>query len=202
MGIARKSLSALAAAAMASLFLLACGGDESAGTASLGARETTGQKEATPALARRGKASPQSTPFRGSKGSMASLPEYGTEASAAQRAAAGKVVDRYLAAAASGRWGQACAYLAPDLRAQIRQATYGRRAPPSGWCAGAFPAYLRASGQPPGELRRYDSLQVASLRVKADAAFALIRDQEGGLWVLLKRADGEWWVQGPVPQSL
>jgi hypothetical protein len=145
--------------------------------------------------------SPRSAPFRGSEGPLKNVPEYGAEASAEQREQAQGTLTGYLSSAAAGDWGRACGYLAPEFLTQVRELTGG--AGQSGSCGETLPSYLAAAGRDPAELRDYAGSQVASLRVKADGAFALIHGDGGeDLWVAMKLRGGDWKLLTPVPQRL
>lgn len=150
-----------------------------------------------------GSVSSRSARFRGSSGPLKNLPTYGVEADAMQRERAQLVLTDYLDAAAMGEWGSACGYLAPEFLTQIRQLVGGAGKLPSGWCAEALPAYIAAAGRAPEELRDYAGVEVASLRVEGDAAFALIHGDGGeNLWMAMKGRGGDWKLLTPVPQRL
>jgi hypothetical protein len=213
----------LAATLALAISLAACGGGEE-GTSGRAAAPVAGATTAAPLPAGEDATGPgsdagsrdrdssppagesvssRSAPFRGSSGPLKNLPEYGVEAGAGQREQAQLLLTGYLDAVTTGEWGTACGYLAPEFLVQIRQLVGGAGELPSGWCAEALPAYITAAGRAPAELRDYIGIEVASLRVEGDAAFALIHGDGGeDLWVAMKLRDGKWKLLTPMPQRL
>jgi hypothetical protein len=133
-----------------------------------------------------------------------SIPTYGTEASASQRAAAEAVLSGYLAARAEGAWASACSLMSASVTRQL-EALGGEAGGAGPSCAGAY-AKL-SEGIPAAE--RADPLTqgLTALRVESPHAFALFYgpggqqymtplEEEGGGWKVTQIAPVPWPV-GP-----
>jgi hypothetical protein len=130
-----------------------------------------------------------------------SIPEYGQEASASERARAETALAAYLRARARGEWPVVCSKLASATRAQLEQ--LGRAAAKARGTAMGCGQILKAlSGT--SAAARADMLVsgVAALRVKGTTAFALFHGSRGSKWVITMREEGGAWKVSelaPIP---
>ena len=167
-----RVLSALVLLAIAAA-LCGCGGGASASTA-----RSAGQGAAAFRVA----------------GADNSIPDFGTEAPAAQRRAAGAALSRYLTARAAGRWGAACAVLASAVMTQVEGFAPG--GPGGARCARGLALLPHATGSPAEAPRR----GLAALRRKGAGAFALYYGAHDQQYVMpMKLEGGAWKVTQPAP---
>jgi hypothetical protein len=162
------------------------GAGESAAAGNAGARSAS----ATPASPHRSTPKPTNSPgaaaFLQARGDN-SIPEYGSEAPAAERAAGEAALGAYLSARAGGDWAGACKLLAAGVRKQL--GTLSGAAGES--CATAY-ATLSA-GAPAAE--RADPLvgSLAALRVEAETAFALFYGPNSQQYMMPMQRDAGGW---------
>jgi hypothetical protein len=216
----RAPAAALAAFLLA-IGIAACGGGSSssstASTAAPSAASTapttppaganpTGKAAAKPAGETGGKTlrpSPPSGPaaaFHTPHGDN-SIPNYGAEAPASQRAGATAALRRYLAARAAGDWSAACSYLGSQTQKQLQVLT-GASGKLKG-CAGTY-AMLSAH-TPTAERANPLSGALAVLRVKGDKAFALFDGPHNQKYMMpMVREGGAWKVNqiAPIPYPI
>ncbi len=118
-----------------------------------------------------------------------SVPTFGTESSAADRAAATATISAYLRARRAGAWGNACRYLAADMAAGFSRL---------GKAGKGCPEVLATLATD-----RSDPLRgpIDSLRVKGANAFALFTGPEGQQYIVpMLREAGAWRLTqaGPI----
>ncbi len=137
------------------------------------------------------------------KGGDNSIPEYGQEAAAADRARAQAALTTFLRARAHEEWSRVCTELTAPTRKQLEQllrAAKGKARAIHG-CAGILAALsgsaaARATPQLTG---------VAALRVKGDVAFALFYGPHATKYVMPMRNEGGAWKVSqltPLPYPL
>ena len=201
--------------------LAACGGGSSASTTqSAGSTMTNSApsattKTATHPPAAKASGSSGSVPAGGGavafrmRGADNSIPDYGEEASAAERSAAGTALAAYLRALAKGQWPEACPHMASSMRRSLeRLASTAKRLKGAG-CAGDLKALVGSIASV-----RADPLTgaLAAFRVKGTQAFALFygpRGQkyyipmvsEGGAWRVTQIAPDAYPLGTPTPAS-
>jgi hypothetical protein len=230
----RKLAALLAAAALAG-GLAACGGG-GGGSTSTASSETATRAESTSAPTTAAQApepkrptersprhahreSPRIAPALKRKAGAAapflvphadnSVPTYGSEASASQRAGAEAALAAFLAARARGDWANACAYLAASTRSRLEQLAK----PSNGKPAGCGPILKMFAGSgPPASLADPLTGGLLSLRVKGASAFALWvgpkrqeyampMASEGGAWKVTQIAPLPYPPGTPAPTS-
>lgn len=124
------------------------------------------------------------------KGGDNSIPEYGREASASERARAETALATFMRARARGEWSVVCSLLASGTRAQMQQIgqhAFKAKGGPFG-CA----RMVKTLGGPVAN--RKDLLaHVVALRVKGKTAFALFRGPRGGKYVSTMHEEGGSW---------
>jgi hypothetical protein len=129
------------------------------------------------------------------KGGDNSIQDFGAEASAAERAAAGRVLTAYLRAYASGDAQAACSLLASSATDALERtfAQAGSKAPKG--CAAILQAM---TGRVPQAARRQLTLvRILSLRVQGDRAFAIYDAADGKAYAIpMARESGSWRVAG------
>jgi len=156
----------------------------------------------TPAPAARG-AGGGAASFR-VQGGDNSIPEYGQEASASERARAETTLAAYLRARARGDWQAACAELAAATRAQLEQ--LGRAAAKAkGVTEGCGPILQTLSGASAATRANALVSGVAALRVKGTTAFALFHGPRGSKYMVTMRQEGGAWKVSelaPIPYPL
>ena len=129
-----------------------------------------------------------------------SIPNYGAEAPASQRAGATAALRRYLAARAAGDWSTACSYLGSQTQKQLQVLTGASSKGKLKGCAGTY-AMLSAH-TPTAERANPLSGALAVLRVKGDTAFALFYGPHGQKYMMpMAREGGTWKVNqiAPIP---
>ncbi len=195
------------AALLAAIGLAACGGGSSASTSTGATEAASSPSTATmPGPESSGGASHPSQPAgSGSAGTGSgggadafrvhgadnSIPDYGAEASAAERAAAGAALAAYLKAYAKGEWSKACPYIATSLRSSLQRLASGSKQLTGAGCAKTL-ATLSAAA-PAGT--RADPLigGPAALRVKGDNAFALFYGAHNQQYMMPMASEGGDW---------
>ncbi len=127
-----------------------------------------------------------------------SIPEYGHEAPAAERARALGVVTGYLRARAAGHASSACAYLTVGMRRQLRvlaRAAHGPR--------GCGP--ILAALSPEGPARSHAEMPatgVSALRTRGANAFVLFHAAGAAGYVMPLRWEADEWKMtklAPIP---
>jgi hypothetical protein len=130
-----------------------------------------------------------------------SIPDYGQEASASERARAAATLAGFLHARASSEWSRVCTYLTRPTRKQLvvfAKASKGR-------VNGCGPILAALSSGPAAS--RTDPLihGVAALRVKGGKAFALFYGPKNSKYVMPMVSEGGAWKMSqfsPVPYPL
>ncbi len=137
------------------------------------------------------------------KGGDNSIPEYGQEAAAAERARAQAALTTFLRARAHDEWSRVCTELTASTRRQLEgllRAGKGRASAIHG-CGGILAALSGgAAGRTTPQLTG-----VASLRVKGDVAFALFYGPHATKYVMPMRNEGGAWRVSqltPLPYPL
>ncbi len=161
-----SKLLAVLVAAVLTVGVGACGGDDEQGTAS----------EATTAPSDGGQA----------KGGEASIEEFGSEAEGAEREEILAVFGDYFDALAAENYGAACARLAATVQGSLAQLTKG-----GGDCAVALPKLLAATA---GQIAREQADgEIVKVRVEGDRAFVVFKAPGAKLYQLtMVEEDGEW----------
>lgn len=200
--------------------LPACGGGLSASSTIQGSTSTTtssvpaNPQVATHQSAAKARHSSGSVPAGGAAafrigGADNSIPDYGEEANAAERSAAGTTLAAYLGALANGQWSKACPHVASSLRRSLeRLASTGKQLKVAG-CARDLKALV---GRIPSV--RADPLTgaLAAFRVKGAQAFALFEGphrrkyympmaSQGGAWRFTQTAPDAYPLGAPTPAS-
>jgi hypothetical protein len=128
------------------------------------------------------------------KGGDNSIPEYGEEASDAEREAAASSLHAYLDSLAAHRWAAACSYMSLGLAAGLeRLSSLSKEHPDLEGC----PEILAAlNGRvPQSALDAAAQADVASLRIEDDRGMALYRGAGGqGYAMPMAREEGGWRV--------
>lgn len=189
---------ALGAALALALCLAACGGGGSSSTTSSAA--TSGASTSTaasPPFIKHGEASAETAAERRAAGRAApfvqpesdnSVPTFGSEAAAAERARAEASLQRYLAARARRDWAGACR----DLAAPTRQG-YEKLAASSAKAAAPGCAQVLAALSRGADLSDPLSGGLVSLRVHGASAFALFYGPHHQQYMVpMNREAGEW----------
>jgi hypothetical protein len=226
LGISNGLLSSLVAASLAT-GLLACGGASSTSTTTVtsAASATTTPVASAPASTTTSPVSRPSAPAattttpstqtRGSSGGAAasfrvqrgdnSIPEYGQEAGASERARAATALATFLQARAKGEWSLVCTELAGPTREQLERLVRAAKAKGSGGCGQVLAAL---TGHGPASTRA-DPLTsgggMAALRVKGTTAFALFYGSHHSKYVMPMRNEGGSWKVSqitPLPYPL
>jgi len=199
-----KLSAALALSALAALALTACGGGGSS-TSSTQAQGSTATTT-TPAAATT-KAAQTSHSSSGSsakqEGSASfrvkvgdnSIPDFGSEATTAERKIAGAALATYLRARSNGDWSAACSYLLPTVRTQLEKLAGAYKGKLKG-CAGVLAA-LEAHTPP---VVRADALghSLAALRIKDGHGFALYYGPHNQKYVMPMSEEGSAWKVGQL----
>jgi hypothetical protein len=132
------------------------------------------------------------------KGGDNSIPEYGEEASDAQREAAASSLHAYLDSIAAHRWAAACSYMSLGLAAGLeRFAQLSKEHPNLEGC----PAILAALNghTPQSALNAAAQADVASLRIEGDHGMVLYHGAGGqGYAMPMVREEGGWRVAAPA----
>jgi hypothetical protein len=139
------------------------------------------------------------------KGGDNSIPEYGQEAAAAERARAQAVLTTFLHARAHDEWSRVCTELTAPTRQQLEGLLRAVKAKGKlrtlHGCAGVLAALSGgAAGRATPQLT-----SVAALRVKGDVAFALFYGPHDVKYVMPMRNEGGAWKVGqlaPLPYPL
>jgi hypothetical protein len=134
-----------------------------------------------------------------SKGGDNSIQDFGSEASAADRTAAARVLTTYLGAISSGDAKTACSLLASTMTQRLQQLGQGAQGQASG-CP-ALIGRLTAS-MPAREKQQLGDVRVLSVRVDGDRGFVIF-DGVGGKVdnMPMSKEAGAWKVAGvgPIP---
>jgi hypothetical protein len=138
------------------------------------------------------------------KGGDNSIPEYGQEAGASERARAEATLATFLGARAHGEWSRVCDELTAATRGQLERlvkAAKGRAGAISG-CGGVLAALSRGPAA-----TRANPLAggVVALRVKGAVAFALFRGPHATKYMMPMRNEGGAWKVSqitPLPYPL
>jgi hypothetical protein len=137
------------------------------------------------------------------KGGDNSIPEYGQEAAAAERARAQVALTTFLHARAHDEWSRVCTELTAPTRQQLEgvlRAAKGRASAIHG-CGGVLAVLSGgAAGRATPQLTG-----VAALRVKGDVAFALFYGPHTAKYVMPMRNEGGAWKVSqltPLPYPL
>ncbi len=214
-----KAPAAALAAFLLAIGLAACGGDSSssstASTAAPSAASTAtttppaganpaGKAAAKPAAGETGGKTPRPSSPSGPAAAFHtphgdnSIPNYGAEAPASQRAGATAALRRYLAARAAGDWSTACSYLGSQTQKQLQVLTEASNKAKHKGCAGTY-AMLSAR-VPAAERANPLTGALAVLRVKGDTAFALFYGPHGQKYMMpMAREGGAWKVTQIAP---
>lgn len=197
--------------------LTACGGGSGSsaptaaqGTSSPAATTAPTTTATTPEPAARANHAPRSSsasthagsaPFRVKVGDN-SIPDYGTEATASDRARAATALGAYLLARARGQWSTACAYLTSETRTKLEAFAGSSNGKPGG-CG---PAYRALTGPTPAAARA-DVLSggLAALRIKGEKAFALFYGPHAQKYMMPMASEGGAWKVtqiAPLPYPL
>lgn len=132
------------------------------------------------------------------KGADNSIPESGSEASAAELGAAAAALHGYLDARATGAWAKACSYLAPALAAQLSQLTGAPRKLP---CARLLAGL--AAGIPAASAREAAIAVPGALRVDGERALLLFHGaHDTDYFIPMAREGGRWKVAAIAPSAL
>jgi hypothetical protein len=126
-----------------------------------------------------------------------SVPTYGSEGSAAQRASAEASLRAFLEARARRDWATACRHLAASVRTHLEQLAKGSGAKTVG-CAATMNAF--AGSGPAASLADPLTHGLLSLRVKGTSAFALWVGPRGQKYAMpMAREGGAWAVAQIAP---
>jgi hypothetical protein len=213
----RAPAAALAAFLLA-IGLAACGGgSSSSSTASTAAPSAASTATTTPPAGANPAGKAAAKPAAGETGGKASrpsppsgpaaafhtphgdnsIPNYGAEAPASQRAGATAALRRYLVARAGGEWSTACAYLGGTVRSQLETLVKAS----GGKAKGCAAAYAILSAHIPAAQRANPlSGALAVLRVKGEKAFALFYGPHNQKYMMpMAREGGAWKVNQIAP---
>lgn len=131
-----------------------------------------------------------------------SIPNYGAEAPASQRAGATAALRSYLVARAGGEWSTACAYLGGAVRSQLETLVKAS----GGKAKGCAAAYAMLSAHIPAAQRANPLTSgLAVLRVKGNKAFALFYGPHNQKYMMpMVREGGAWKVNqlDPIPYPI
>jgi hypothetical protein len=207
-----------ACALLAASLLAGCGGGSSAATtatssvASAPTSTTTTTSTVTTAQptakARQRKAPPSVAASGSSSGGGAasfrephadnSIPDFGAEATASERARATAALTAFLNARASGEWPKACPYLSRATRAQLER--FGGAAKGASKGCGVALAALSGGDAHSAGSSHAETLagSVAALRVKGNSAFALYRGPSASKYVMPMVKEGGAWKVGQL----
>lgn len=143
------------------------------------------------------------------RGADNSIPDYGEEASAAERRAAGTALAAYLGALAKGQWPKACPHVASSMRRSLERLASTAKQLKGAGCAGDLNALVARISSV-----RADPFSgaLAAFRVKGTQAFALFRGpdrqkyympmaSEGGAWRVTQFAPDAYPLGIPAPAS-
>ncbi|HWY19090.1 MAG TPA: hypothetical protein VNY27_10335 [Solirubrobacteraceae bacterium] len=138
--------------------------------------------------------------FRAPRGDN-SIPDFGAEAPASERARATAALAAFLRARASGDWSTACSQLSATTRKQLETFTRASK----GNAKGCGPVLAALSTGPAAS--RADTLTggVAALRIKGTSAFALFHGPHNSKYVMPLVDEGGAWKMGqlaPLPYPL
>lgn len=132
--------------------------------------------------------------FRAPRGDN-SIPNFGSEAPASERARASAALSAFLRARAGRDWTQACSYLAATTRKQLETFTKASK----GKIVGCGPV-LAALSTGSAATRVTLAGGVAALRIKGNSAFALFRGPHNSKYVMPMLSEGGAWKVGrPAP---
>lgn len=135
-----------------------------------------------------------------------SIPTYGSEASAAESAAAEATLARYLAARAAGEWGPACA----EMSAQVQKQLALLASEPGGEGKGCATAYAKLAERIPASARANPLVgTLSAFRVESPHGFALFYgpreqqymmplEEEAGAWKVTQIEPVTWPVGSPA----
>ncbi len=210
MGVAELSDRSVAIllAVLAAVGLAACGGATSStsSTTAQGGPSTATTAPATTTTAAKAPRIPRSSsasrregsaPFRVHGGDN-SIPDYGSESSAAQRGEATETLGAYLEARAKDNWRGACSYMGSVSQHQLEVLAKAASRGKSNGCAAAYATlsiYAHAS-----ERANPLSSGLAAFRVKGDKAFALFYGSHNQKYMMpMVRERGGWKVNQITP---
>jgi hypothetical protein len=129
-----------------------------------------------------------------------SIPDYGREANAAERARAAAALAGFLRARANGEWSRVCTYLTGPTRKQL--VVFGKASKGLNGCG---PILTALSSGPAASRTDPVIYGVAALRVKANKAFALFYGPKGSKYVMPMLSEGGVWKMSqlaPMPYPL
>ena len=201
MRLTRLALSALAIVLLA-LGFAACGGSgpprgstaEASNPAATTAPSATSTTAATTGSAVGGSGA-GAAGFRVAHGEN-SIPDFGSEAPAAERERAAVALAAYLKARAGGEWARACVYLARSTRKRL-EGYAGAAKGGSGGCGMLLGALSTGAA-----VDRADPLtgggRVVALRVQGESAFALFYGANGSKYVMPMASERGQWKVGQV----
>lgn len=125
--------------------------------------------------------------------------EFGHKAAGSEAAQAEAVVRSYLAAAAAGRWSEACSYLTRSMRSAARRLAAASKQSSGASCA----SYIESTYDelPPAE--RTAEIDVSSVRLEDSLGYVLYTKSDRGEYgIPVEREDGRWLGAGPVGTPL
>lgn len=142
-----------------------------------------------------------SAPFRVAHGDN-SVPDFGAEATIAERRLASVGLKGYLTARARGNWSAACSFLEAPARAKLEELAKSS----NGRFRGCTAILGHLAGRSPGATRASPfSGEIAALRIKGGHGFALFVGSTGQQYVMpLARERSGWKVAqlAPIPYPL
>ena len=183
-------------ALFAALVLAACGGGGGGeGSTASSTAPSTAATDSTPPQ----RPDQDNVPLE-TQGGDNSIQEFGTEASASERKAAGAALHGYLDARAAHEWRGACSYFAPSVSASLAQLVKEEKAK-----GGVCPAALEALSAtiPQTSLDEAARADVVALRSEGDRGFLLFRGAHGtNYFVPMVKEGGAWKVAAIAPSAL
>ena len=156
------------------------------------------QREAPPSVAASGSSSGGGAASFREPHADNSIPDFGAEATASERARATAALTAFLNARASGEWPKACPYLARATRTQLER--FGGAAKGASKGCGAALAALSGGDAHSAGSSHAETLagSVAALRVKGNSAFALYRGPSASKYVMPMVKQGGAWKVGQL----
>jgi hypothetical protein len=126
-----------------------------------------------------------------------SVPNFGDEADARERALAGAALERYLVAREKGDWALACSDLTGKARSELKLIIRGSNGKVKD-CAAVLTAYV---GEQPTSSRKSPFLgEISALRMKGGQAFALFHGAQDTDYVMpMQKQGSEWKVTQIAP---
>jgi hypothetical protein len=127
-----------------------------------------------------------------------SIPNFGTEADARDRALAGGALERYLTAREKGDWGAMCSGLAGKAASELEMVIKGSNGKLKS-CAAVLAVFV---GKSPASSRRSPFRdEITALRMKGGGAFALFHGTHDTDYVMTMQKHGSQWKVTQIAPS-